>query len=412
MISTRTILLLTITLTASGCQWHSQQKEARFVDPVLPMAMSRNELVEHLNRQNEGLQCWQCKDTRVHVSMPGLPFPQKLSGTLSCSAPSQFRLMAGSLIVNADFGSNDAICWAYVKPGESTVLTWRHEDSHLLRHIPGGLRLEPSWLMTILGVQPLNPASYDLQSAPAGSRELWLVAVEDAPDGTSLRRVIKVDTVTGVAREHALYDSEGNPLLRAQLSHHRSCSGHLMPHMVKLRFPQNETELTLEFRGIETDCRIAETVWNPPQGRFIEHVDLGELVRSRMPKRTGVRPISHRNQAAPDPNPSSDRIGQYSTALLSRKEEAPGVAPQDETSADDEAQTDHFSGSETAWDDTDVGGPDRVDVDGPADPEFPQQAEVESSTSSDRPDFDITAPTAAHRSRPWWRPFGQFNAQP
>ena len=402
MISTRHILFLTITLTATGCQWRSLQKEPRFVDPVLPMALSKNELVEHLNRQHEGLQSWQCKDTRVSASMPGLPFEQRLSGTLFCSAPSQFRLMAGSLMVSADFGSNDEIGWAYLKPGESSVLTWRHEDSHLLQYIPGGLRLEPSWLMTILGVQPLNPESYELQNAPAGSRELWLVAVEDAPDGTSLRRVIKVDTVKGVAREHALYDSEGNPLLRAQLSHHKSCSGHLIPHLIKLSFPQTETVLTLEFKGIETDCRIADTVWNPPQGRFIEHVDLGELVRSRMPHDPAVRLISDQKPPTARTVPNFDRDEPQSSRTMNLNESAPDAAPFDDIADTEGAPDDRFFGNGTVetvpnWDD------DGRSVES----EFPQHVDVEASPSPARPDFDITSPAATPRSRSWWFPFGK-----
>ncbi len=400
MLSNRHILFLTITLTATGCQWRSLQKEPRFVDPVLPMAMSKNELIEHLNRQHEGLQSWQCKDTLVRASMPGLPFEQRLSGTLFCSAPSQFRLMAGSLMVSADFGSNDEIGWAFLKPGESSVLTWRHEDSHLLQYIPGGLRLEPSWLMTILGVQPLNSESYELQNAPAGSRELWLVAVEDAPDGTSLRRVIKVDTVRGVAREHALYDSEGNPLLRAQLSHHKSCSGHLIPHLVKLSFPQTETVLTLEFKGIETDCRIADTVWNPPQGRFIEHIDLGELIRSRMPHDPAVKLMSHTKKAVPNPAPFFDRHEQQSPPLMRRNEDAPGETLFDDFPSDGETQNDRFFGNNPVAE-----VPDWDDADHPANSESPQHVEVEPGNSPARPDFDITAPAASPRSKPRWRPF-------
>ncbi len=402
MISNRHILLLTITLTATGCQWRSLQNEPRIVDPVLPMAMSRNELVEHLNRQHEGLQSWQCKDTRVLASMPGLPFEQRLSGTLFCSAPSQFRLMAGSLMVSADFGSNDEIGWAYLKPGESSVLTWRHEDSHLLQYIPGGLRLEPSWLMTILGVQPLNPESYELQNAPAGSRELWLVAVEDAPDGTSLRRVIKVDTVRGVAREHALYDSEGNPLLRAQLSHHKSCSGHLIPHLVKLSFPQTETVLTLEFKGIETDCRIADTVWNPPQGRFIEHVDLGELIRSRMPHDPAIQLISGKKPQAAQTTPNFNRHEPPLSITMRQNESAPREGALDDLPGGNGTHDDRFFGNAPG-----ESVPDWDDVDRSAESEFPQHVEVEAFPSPDRPHFDITSPAATPRSRSWWFPFGK-----
>jgi hypothetical protein len=276
-------LSLLLTLAMTGCLPGSHREPPRIVEPVLSKTIGRHELVDYLNKQNHGLSSWRCMNTKVHVSMPGLPLPQKLSGSLACSAPSQFRLLSDNMIAHADFGSNEDICWAYIQPGESMVLTWKHEDSHLLQGLQGGLpRLEPDWLMLVLGVHPLDADRYELQNGPSGSREVWLVAVENSPDGTSLRRVVKVDTVLGIAREHALYDSNGQALLRAQLSNHKSCGGYRLPHTVKIQFPQCATELTLNFTGIETDCQIADALWHPPRGKNIEVVDLGDVMRARM----------------------------------------------------------------------------------------------------------------------------------
>jgi len=276
-------LPLLLTLAMTGCLSGSHREPPRIVEPALSKTIGRQELVDYLNKQNHGLRSWRCMNTKVHVSMPGLPIAQKLSGSLACSAPSQFRLVSDNMIAHADFGSNGDICWAYIQPGDPMVLTWKHEDSHLLQHLPGGLpRLEPDWLMAVLGVQPLDADRYELQNGPSGSREVWLVAVEDSPDGSSLRRVIKVDTVLGVVREHALYDSERQALLRAHLSNYKSCGGHRLPHTVKIQFPQRETELTLNFTGIETDCQIADALWQPPRGKNIEVVDLGDVMRARM----------------------------------------------------------------------------------------------------------------------------------
>jgi hypothetical protein len=309
MTSTRPLLLLTLAIT--GCIWGNDREQARIVDPALPKSIGRVELVEFLNKQNQGLHSWRCMNTKVHVSMPGLPLPQKLSGTLACSAPSQFRLVADNLIAHADFGSNGDLCWAYIQPGDSTVLTWKHEDSHLLQHLPGGLpRLEPDWLMTVLGVQPLDADRYELQNAPSGSREVWLVAIENSPDGTSLRRVIKVDTVLGVAREHALYDSEGQALLRAQLSHYKSCGGHRLPHTVRIHFPQCETELTLNFTGIEADCQIADALWHPPHGKNIEVVDLGDAMRNRIQRDPEYRRLQQLPPLESPDNRSAEVPGQ------------------------------------------------------------------------------------------------------
>ena len=280
MISSRTIVLLIVQATLFGCVTGGKVKEVRNIKPVLTNTMSCDELVDYLNSQNEGLHGWRCMDTQVHVSMPGIPLPQNLKGSLSCSEPKNFRLTADNFVAMADFGSNDDICWAYSKPGEPAVMTWNHEDSHLLEYVPGNFpRLDPEWLMVILGVQALDAREFQLQKPPAGSRELWLVAIEESASGQPIRRVVKVDTLRGVAREHALIDHNGTHLLRAQLSNHRTCGGHVLPHTVKISFPPQKTELTLNFKAIEPNCLIAEGLWTPPGGDRIAQIDLGDYVR-------------------------------------------------------------------------------------------------------------------------------------
>lgn len=285
MTSTRIICLLILHATFVGCLAGGRStvapRVAPRVDPVLSNTLTSEELVDYLNSQNEGLHGWRCKETQVYVSMPGLPLPQKLSGTLSCSAPCSFRLTADNFVATADVGSNDELCWSYFKPGEPVVLTWHHEDAHLLEYIPGSFpRLDPEWLMVILGIQSLDAKDFHLQKPPAGSRELWLVSIEESASGQTLRRVIKVDTVRGCAREHSLVDHNGEHLLRAQLSNHRPCGGHLIPHTVKISFPPQKTELTLNFKAIELNCESLDGLWAPPRGKHLRHVDLGDHVRS------------------------------------------------------------------------------------------------------------------------------------
>lgn len=404
MTSTRIILLLSIAMT--GCQWGNHRRETKFVEPALSTSIGRNELVEYLNSQNKGLESWRCMNTQVHVSMPGLPLPQKLSGTLACAAPSQFRLVSDNLVAHADFGSNSDICWAYIKPGDSVVMTWKHEDSHLLQHLPGGLpRLEPEWLMTVLGVQPLDAERYELQNAPSGSRELWLVSVEDAPDGTSLRRVIKVDTVLGVAREHALYDSDGQALLRAQLSNHKSCGGHRLPHTVRVSFPQCETELTLHFNGIETDCRIADSLWHPPHGRNIEVVDLGDVVRTRMQMDPQFQRLQKTHPLALAPQKSVLVPGETATdGMAGSQETRDRRIFVDQVASSKREKGDRFFGDEPAYD-----IPDWDESRGARSDETPFNAddslERPLNVPLQPPDFDVVAPQQPKGKRRGWLPF-------
>ena len=274
-------LALICLLSGIGCQLPWQKEEARYVDPALPMSLNSHELVDYLNGQNQGLEGWRCTSTRMHVRLPN-GMGQRLKGAIACQAPRYFRLTASNVIANADLGSNDRRCWVYVKPGESAVMTWRHEDTPLLQQIPTGVPyIDPNWLMLVLGVTPLDPAEYEIRSGPVARPELWLTAIEQSPSGRPLRRVIKVDTIRGVIREHALYDSEANPLVRAQLSQHQSYNGKLIPRSVKLSFPQMDSEISLSFDGIETNPHLPESLWRLPD-QNLKVVDLGEVIRARL----------------------------------------------------------------------------------------------------------------------------------
>lgn len=399
MILSRIILLLILQATIVGCQTSGKATVVRHVDPVLSSTLSCEELIDYLNSQNKGLHGWRCMATEVDVKTPLFPMAPTLKGALSCSAPNMFRLTADNFVSMADVGSNDEICWSYFKPGDPVVTTWRHEDSHLLEYVPGDFpRLDPEWLMVILGIQPLDARDFQIQKPPAGSRELWLVSIEESASGQPLRRVIKVDTVQGFAREHSLIDHNGDHLLRAQLSNHRACGGHVIPHTVKISFPPQKMELTLNFKGIEPNCQIADGLWTPPGGDRIAHVDLGDYVRRT---HGDIRPKQKRQgQSLADvpqtetmldgtPRRSHDDLAEpdFDTAALS-----------DESMfSDDRSPDGRFFGEEDP-EDAHPAFDDQIE-DERLDRRSSSHAQIRETVFREEPDFDNVAPT---QPKPRW----------
>ncbi len=273
-------ITMVAVLLPTGCQsvW---RQEAKYVDPVLPADMTCGELVHHLNGQHQGLESWRSTSTVMWVRLPN-GVRQRLEGVIACRAPQYFRLTAENLIADADLGSNASRCWMYVRPGDPVVVTWRHEDTSLLQQMPTGMPyIDPNWLMLVLGVKPLDANDYEISTGPAGTHELWLTAIENSANGRPLRRVIKVDTVRGYIREHAVYDSEAHPIVRAQLSEHKQHNGHRIPTKVKLEFPQMDSEISLTFRTIETNPHLSDELWKLPE-RNMQVVDLGKVVRQKL----------------------------------------------------------------------------------------------------------------------------------
>lgn len=271
-----------VLLTSLGCQSSWSKKDTfsanRVSEPPLSERMTSVELVNFLNRQNQNLNGWRSTSTKMEVKFPNIP-RQRLSGAIACQAPNYFRLTASNIIATADLGSNNHRCWVYSKPGEGAVMTWRHEDTPLLQQVPTGVPyIDPNWLMLVLGVSPLDANEYDIRPAEGG--QLWLTAVEDTASGRPIRRIIKVDRMRRVIREHAIYDSEANLLVSAVLGNHRWSGDKLIPNSVTLSFPRMKSEIRLAFNDVETNPHLPDGLWHLPD-HDIEVVDLGDMIRSR-----------------------------------------------------------------------------------------------------------------------------------
>lgn len=284
-----------------GCRgWLPFTNKVRRIEPAMSMSIDRDTLVDTLNQQSAGLNGWCSHSLRMRVRAPRTP-TSTLTGSIACKSPNYFRLSADHVFAKADLGSNASKCWAYTKPGEPAILTWNHEDTKMIQQLDLGVPfIDPDWLMLVLGITPLDASEYQLGPAPNGKPELWLTAIEQTPQGNSLKRIVKVDSIEGVVREHALYDESNTALVRAVLSSHRPHAGYLVPGQVQLLFPSMKTELTLSFHNIETNPVLPDQLWHMPDKK-VKVVDLGLVARQHLlasgrqiaPVTRQASPVSH-----------------------------------------------------------------------------------------------------------------------
>ncbi|MEJ7595609.1 MAG: hypothetical protein WKF77_29215 [Planctomycetaceae bacterium] len=193
------------------------------------------------------------------------------------------------------------------------------------------------------------------------------------------------------AREHSLIDHNGDHLLRAQLSNHRTCGGHVIPHTVKISFPPQKTELTLNFKGIEPNFRVADGLWAPPTG--VEHVDMGDYVRSKyanIPSRKGVGPpIAQR----PQNDTLLDGVPQRHEDALVEPEFDPRDMTDDSLFPDDSSPDDRYFGNEEP-------GDANAPFDNEDDDQSNSRGPIREAGFQEIPDFDIVAPKQPKRLWP------------
>ena len=290
---------IAVTVLFSGCSISTWlQRDAKPAVPPLPMDVSCDELIDHLNRQSGDLRAWQCTDVRVTARLPGVPHVPmmdniSLKGNIACEYPNRFHLTATNTFASADMGANSEQCWFQSSPGHHGVISWRSEDSHLLQEFPSQVPyIDPNLLMLVLGVKRLDPSDYVLEPrSDPHNKELWLSSVRHSPGHDAHRYVIKVDREQRVVCEHIAFDKNGAVIVRARLSGHQYFDGHLLPRRVRLELPGNNAQMTLSFSKIDTNPSIDSALWLVPSVPGGQNVDLGELI-------SGVRRVQARHHRA------------------------------------------------------------------------------------------------------------------
>jgi len=217
-------------------------------------------------------------------------------------------------MASADMGANSEQCWFQSTPGHDGVISWRHEDAHLLHNLSSPIPyIDPDWLMLVLGVKHLNADDYVLEPGDdPRSRELWLTSVKEMEHGGARRYVIKVDTKYRVVREHVAYDADGRVIVRAQLSNHKNFDGHLIPRKVRMELPGNDAVLTLSFSRIETNPSIDNALWKVPSVPGGYNTNLVDLIEGMRRADAQRRQQSESNHSASLGTPEFQQVGNSS----------------------------------------------------------------------------------------------------
>lgn len=233
---------------------------------------AKEELVSHLNRNTEKLECWRANSVKIHTNAI------MLSGSLAVEKGRKVRLVVSSPLGNeVDLGSNEERFWLWSKRMEPEFVTCRHENLDVARQALG-VPFEPEWLMEALGVAPIPSSGVTMELDP-GKTQARLVQHVTSAHGQPLRRVMIVDLRKGhcVVVEHSLYDNFAQPLAIAKLSGHRPDkeTGIVMPHRVSLDWPQQRMQMTMELGKIQVNpSSIPSEIWEMPHMSNCEVVNL------------------------------------------------------------------------------------------------------------------------------------------
>jgi hypothetical protein len=240
------------------------------------------EVVDHLNRNVERLHAWRAGSVKIRANnMPGL------SGSLVVEEGSHLRMVVNSLAGHeVDMGSNDDVFWIWAKRMEPSYVYCRHDQIELARQSLG-VPFEPQWLMQALGVAPLETRDLTMKIDPAAHQAMLVQPIYSA-HGQPLQNVMLVDLIRGVITEHSIHNAQGQKLAIAKLDDFRvdKQSGAVLPHRVRLDWPQNQMSLVMNMGHIEINPPTIPTqIWDMPSMSGVQAVNLG------IEARPGVRVV-------------------------------------------------------------------------------------------------------------------------
>ena len=232
------------------------------------------EVVDHLNRNVDKLHSWQAHSVKIRANnMP-------LSGTLAVEEGQHLRLVVHSIAGHeVDMGSNNDVFWIWAKRMDPSYVYCKHTQIDAARQTLG-VPFEPQWLMQALGVQPLDTHDLTMQIDPTGQQARLVQPVITA-HGRPLQKVMLVDLVHGVIVEHSIYDDLGHKLAQARLEDFRldKSSGIVLPHRVRLDWPQNQMSLVMNLGTVDINPEsIPSQIWDMPKPMpGVQMVDLGRV---------------------------------------------------------------------------------------------------------------------------------------
>lgn len=251
--------------------------------PVLPYEITAADLIGHLNQSADRLRSLKSSNCHMVIRMPN-GMPVRLKATVACEEPRNFRLVAdGSLVVHADVGSNDQHCWWWMQPGENVLFTVPHSEMDYVRAHPlmkkmMSMPFEPDWLMEVLGVTRLKSDGVTLLKDVHPER-VNLVSEYVTPDQRRFRRITLVDLHGGRVISHRIVDGSNNTIARASLSEFQNHQGAFVPGKIEVSWPSMEMSLTLTLQDVAVNGQLSTGLWQPPQAKSMEMVNLPNHLR-------------------------------------------------------------------------------------------------------------------------------------
>jgi hypothetical protein len=266
---------------------------------VLQPGATREQIVAAVNQNSSRVRSLSVSNASITIpNMLALPL---LSGNIAAERPGRFRLTAGTIGgPELDLGSNDELFWLWVRRNQPPAVYYCRHAQFANSNIRQMLPVEPSWLLSALGMVDIDPASVFDGPVPsargAGTVELrtWLPSA-----GGRLQRVLLIDATRAWVVEQHIYDQGGTKLLasaRAESHRHYEAEQVSLPERISIELPATNLKLAINLGQMQINQLQGDRaqLWTLPNIEGNPQYDLGGAVPGTpLPGQAPPQPISN-----------------------------------------------------------------------------------------------------------------------
>lgn len=273
---------------------------------VLPEIATREMIIAAVNQNSSRIQS--ITATSASITIPDTMNLPLLTANIAAERPGRVRITAGTALTGQelDLGSNDQLFWMWVRRNQPPAVYFCRQDQFANSAIRQIMPVEPSWLLSAMGMTEINPANVIDGPLPRSDGTVELRTVMPSASG-NLQRVVVIDARRAWVVEQHVYDPTGRTLLASAVAETHTyypAEQVSLPQKISLRLPTAGLALKIDMGAVQINRLSGDPaqLWTMPAFDGYQKIDLGgALPNTPLPGQPGSSPPVQVQPVPPPP---------------------------------------------------------------------------------------------------------------
>lgn len=251
---------------------------------VLPEVATREQIIAAVN--NNFSRVRSITATNASITIPDTLNLPLLTANIAAERPNRVRITAGTAVTGQelDLGSNDQLFWMWVRRNQPPAVYFCRHEQFANSAIRQMMPVEPSWLLSAMGMTDINPADVVNGPTPSSGGTVELRTVMPSSSG-NLQRVMVIDARRAWVVGQYVYDPTGQTLLASAVaeSHQYYPAEQVsLPQVISLKLPTAGMSLRIDMGRVAINQLSGDPaqLWAMPAFDGYQKYDLGGAIPS------------------------------------------------------------------------------------------------------------------------------------